>query len=99
MTDFVEMVLACESWQQAHDVSSHLLAQKLIVRAEVMTADKINLLMTTLDEHAETIEAEIKQLLRLEDVQMHKIPLARFNHYTISGTGKKISPAGSVDNE
>jgi hypothetical protein len=86
MTDFVEMVFACESWQQANDVSSHLLAQKLIVRAEVMTADKIHLLMTTLDEYKEDIEAEIKALLKQEEVALHSIPLARFNHYTISGT-------------
>lgn len=90
MQDFVELVFGCESWQQAHDVSSHLLAQKLIVRAEVMTADNINLLMTTATEFTDEIEAEIKQLLKLEEVVLHKIPLARFNHYTISGTGKQV---------
>jgi uncharacterized protein involved in tolerance to divalent cations len=90
MTDFVELVFGCQSWQQAHDISDHLLSKQLIARAEVMTAKEIKLLVTTADEHIESIEAEIKELLQLEEITLHKIPLARFNHYTISGTGKNI---------
>jgi uncharacterized protein involved in tolerance to divalent cations len=90
MADFVELVFGCNSWQQAHEISEHLLSKQLIARAEVMTAKEIKLLMTTATEHIESIESEIKELLRLEEITLHKVPLARFNHYTISGTEKSV---------
>jgi hypothetical protein len=85
MMDLVELVLGCKSWQQAQDVTDYLLRRRLIIRAEALTAHEIKLLLTTTHHHIETIEIELKELLDLEELKLHRIPLARFNHYTISG--------------
>jgi hypothetical protein len=85
MVDFVELVLGCTSWTQAQDVTDYLLRRRLITRAEALTANEIKLLLTTTHHYIEAIEAEVKELLGLEELKLHRIPLARFNHYTISG--------------
>jgi len=92
MIDVVELVLGCKSWQQAQDVTDYLLAQRLIIRAEALTAHEVKLLLTTTHHYIEAIEAEIKHLLGLDTVTLHRIPLARFNHYTISGLELPLKP-------
>jgi hypothetical protein len=92
--DMVELVLGCKSWQQAQDITDHLLSMRLIVRAEALTAQEIKLLLTTTHHYVAAIEEEVKNLLSLDTVSLHSIPLSRFNHYTISGLEQ---PLGVVE--
>ena len=91
MIDVVELVLECVSWQQAQHVSDYLLSRRLVSRIEALSADDIKLLLTTTEHLVDTIRVETETLLQVEQLQLRRIPLARFNHYTISGTELRLN--------
>jgi uncharacterized protein involved in tolerance to divalent cations len=74
MPRFVELVLTCGSWQEAQKIADQLLEQKLISSAEFLKADGIKLLMTTLAELPDAVEAEIKRLHGKKDFTLSRLP-------------------------
>jgi periplasmic divalent cation tolerance protein len=89
---FVELVLTCGSWQEAQKIVDSLLGQKLIACAEFLevksrfqwkgdieTNDEIKLIMTTISDHFDTIEQEIKKLHSYETFVLQQIPITHIN--------------------
>ena len=90
MSDFVEMVLGCGSWQEAQRIADVLLEKRLVARVEMMEvkatdwlkhglgeARKIKLLMESAAENLEKIEHVIKFHQNKESVELYVIPIEK----------------------
>jgi periplasmic divalent cation tolerance protein len=86
-TNFVELFLTCGSWQQAQNIVDHLLEQKLIACAEFIPVkskfwwknkieggDEIKLIMHSIENYFDKIEAEVAKLHSYETFVLLAIP-------------------------
>ncbi len=91
-TDFVEVVLTCKSWQEAHDIADHLLHASLVACVEFLEvqskyrwhgalddAKEVKLIMETVAHHFEKIEAEVAKLHSYETFVLQQIPLTNLS--------------------
>lgn len=88
----VELVLTCASWQEAQRITDALLAGKLVACVEHMEVrsrnwwqgkiednKEIKLIMTTIAEKYDEIEAEIRKHHSYETFVLPMIPIAHLN--------------------
>jgi uncharacterized protein involved in tolerance to divalent cations len=80
-TTFVEVVLTCTSWQQAQTIADQLLEKRLVASAEFIDdthgeASAVKLIMQTMGDRFEAIEAEIRQLHSQVAATMHMVAMA-----------------------
>lgn len=88
MSQPLELVLTCGSWQEAQKIADTLLDQHLVASVEFLKikskywwkrtleqADEIKLIMTSIEAHLETVEAEIKKHHSYETFVLQAIPL------------------------
>jgi len=93
MTDFVELVLTCGSWQEAQRIVDSLLEKRLIACAEFIEikskyhwqgeleeAKEIKLIMESIADNFEKIEAEVAKLHSYETFVLQQIPLTNLSN-------------------
>ena len=89
---FVEVVLTCRSWQEAHRIADELLGQRLVACVEFLEiqskshwhgameeAKEIKLIMETVAHHFEAIEAEVAKLHSYDTFVLQQIPLTNLS--------------------
>ena len=97
MTNFVELVLTCASWQEAQNIADHLLDKKLIACAkflpiqskywwegELAEAKEVMILMESLQSKFAVIETEVGKLHSYKTFVLKSVPLAQLSE---SATG------------
>ena len=90
MTEFVELVLTCGSWQEAQRIADALLKKHLVACAEMMEikskyhwhgkideANEVKLIMETVASNFEKVEAEVKKLHSYDTFVLKQIPVHR----------------------
>ena len=92
-TEFVELVLTCGSWQEAQRIADVLLEKRLVACVEFMEvkskyrwqqtileeATEIKLIMETVAEHFDKIEAEVAKLHSYDAFVLQQIPITRLS--------------------
>ncbi len=91
-TEAVELTLTCGSWQEAQNITDALLTSKLVACVEqieirsqywwqgaVEDAKEIKLVMTSIAEKFEEIEAEVRKHHSYETFVLHMLPIERLN--------------------
>jgi periplasmic divalent cation tolerance protein len=91
-SNFVELVLTCGSWQEAQKITDVLLDQRLVACVEQMEirsknwwqgkvedSKEIKLVMKTVVDNFEKVEAEVKKLHGYETFVLQMIPVAQMN--------------------
>ncbi len=89
---FVELVLTCGSWQEAQRIADELLQQRLIACVEFIEvkskyhwhgkleqAAEIKLIMETVGDKFEKIEAEIAKLHSYTNFVLYAVPIAQIS--------------------
>ncbi len=92
MSEFTELVLTCDSWQEAQRIADALLEKKLIACAEFLEvkskyhwqhqseeAKEIKLIMETVMDHFDKIEAEVAKLHSYETFVLKAIPMVKLS--------------------
>lgn len=92
MTDFIELILTCDSQEEAEKIADSLLAQKLVAcvkfeevksqfrwNGQIELDDEIKLSMTTIADNFEKIEAEVAKLHSYDTFVLQQIPITRLN--------------------
>ena len=90
--DPVELVLTCGSWQEAQKITDALLSKRLVACVEQMEirsknwwqgaiedTKEIKLIMKTLAEKFEAVEAEVKKHHSYETFVLEMIPVSRLS--------------------
>lgn len=88
LPEFVELVLTCASWQEAHKIADALLKAKLVACVEFMEvqskyrwhgqieeAKEIKLIMETVADNFEKVEAEVAKLHSYETFVLQQVPI------------------------
>ncbi|MEO6513092.1 MAG: divalent cation tolerance protein CutA [Candidatus Saccharimonadales bacterium] len=88
--NFVELVVACGSWQEAQKIADVLLEKHLVASVEFMEikskywwklqldeANEIKLIMTSVQKHFEAVEKELKKHHSYETFVLQAIPLVQ----------------------
>src|SRR5437879_4316209 len=91
-SSFVELVLTCGSWQEAQKVADTLLEQKLVACVEMMEikskywwngqldeAKEIKLIMETIADKFEAVEAEVAKLHSYETFVLQMLPITKLS--------------------
>lgn len=91
-TDFVEVVLTCGSWQEAHKIADHLLHKSLVACVEFLEiqskyrwhsaldeAKEVKLIMETVAQHFDKIEKEVAKLHGYDTFVLQQIPLTNLS--------------------
>ena len=89
MADFAELVLTCGSWQEAQRIADSLLEKHLVAcvefieikskswwRNRIEETDEIKLVMQSVAENFEKVEAEVAKLHSYDTFVLQQIPLA-----------------------
>lgn len=89
---FVELVLTCGSWQEAQVIADTLLVKRLVACVEMMevkskyhwqgkveAANEIKLIMQSIADNFEKVEAEVGKLHSYETFVLQQIPLTRIS--------------------
>ncbi|MCA9325141.1 divalent-cation tolerance protein CutA [Candidatus Saccharibacteria bacterium] len=92
MSNPVELVLTCGSWQEAQKIADSLLEQKLIACVEMLDVTsrfawkqsieenkEVKLIMTTAEHLYDHIETEVKKLHSYETFVLQQIPITHLN--------------------
>lgn len=90
--NYIQLLLTCGSWQEAQRIVDHLLEQHLIACAEFIPIksrfqwkdkieqnDEIKLIMQTIDQHFERIEAEVSKLHSYETFVLQAVPVTQLS--------------------
>ena len=90
--NYIELVLSCGSWQEAQRIADHLLQKRLITRAELLpvkskftwkgeleAAEEISLIMLSLREFFDAVEAEVRQLHSYEAFVLRAVPVEQLS--------------------
>lgn len=88
----VELTLTCGSWQEAQNITDALLASKLVACVEqieirsqywwqgaVQDIKEIKLVMTSIAEKFNDVEAEVRKHHSYETFVLHMLPIAHLN--------------------
>src|SRR5665213_2006884 len=91
-SEFVELVLTCGSWQEAQRIVDSLLEQRLIACAEFMEIKskyhwqskleenkEIKLIMESIADNFEKVEAEVAKLHSYETFILQQLPITRLS--------------------
>ena len=91
-TEAVELTLTCGSWQEAQNITNALLASKLVACVEqleirsqywwqgaIEDAKEIKLVMTSIAEKFNDIEAEVRKHHSYETIVLHMLPITHLN--------------------
>ncbi|MDO8336416.1 MAG: divalent-cation tolerance protein CutA [Candidatus Saccharibacteria bacterium] len=91
--NFVELILTCEDQEEAQKIADSLLTQKLVAcvefieiksrfrwKEQIENGDEIKLIMTTIADNYDKIEAEVKKLHSYETFVLQQIPITRLNN-------------------
>lgn len=89
MSQFVELVLSCGSWQEAQKIADSLLEKKLVAcveffetkskywwQGELDTANEVKMIMHSVEHLFDTIEAEVKRLHSYDTFVLKAIPVS-----------------------
>jgi periplasmic divalent cation tolerance protein len=89
MSDFVELVLTCGSWQEAQRIADALLEKRLVACVEMFDikskfhfqdrleeSKEIKLVMKSLDHLFDRVEAEVRQLHSYETFVLEALPVS-----------------------
>ena len=92
MTDFVELVLTCGSWQEAQRIADSLLEKRLVACAEFLEikskswwrnrleeTDEIKLILQSVADNFEKIEKEVARLHSYDTFVLQQIPLTNLS--------------------
>ena len=90
MDNFVELVLTCGSWQEAQRIADALLVKHLVACVEMLEvkskyhwqgkieqADEVKLIMETVADNFDKIEAEVKKLHSYDTFVLQQLPVPR----------------------
>jgi periplasmic divalent cation tolerance protein len=91
-SNFVELVLTCGSWQEAQKIADHLLENRLVACVEFMEirskywwdgkldeAKEIKLIMETIADNFDKVEAALGKLHSYETFVLQMIPIAKLS--------------------
>jgi periplasmic divalent cation tolerance protein len=97
MSDFVEIVLTCGSWQEAQSITDALLEKKLVACVEQMEVRsknwwqgsvedsvEVKLSMLSIAEKYDAIEAVVREFHSYETFVLKQIPVTRLNEDAIT---------------
>ncbi len=89
---FVEVILTCGSWQEAHVIAETLLHQRLVACVEFLEVEssyrwkeaieqtkEIKLIMETVAHHFEAIEREVAKVHSYDTFVLQQIPLTNLS--------------------
>lgn len=89
MTEFIELVLTCDSWQEAQKIADVLLEQHLVACVESLEVrsknwwqgrleqgTEVKLIMQSLAANFKKVEQHVKQLHSYEVPALHALPIA-----------------------
>jgi periplasmic divalent cation tolerance protein len=92
MPNFVELFLTCASWQEAQRIADSLLEKHLVACVEFMEvksryhwhgrieeSDEIKLIMETVADNFDKIEAEVAKLHSYDTFVLEQIPLTNLS--------------------
>lgn len=92
MANFVELALTCGSWQEAQKITDALLQRKLVAcveqieirsknwwQGQIEDSKEIKLIMTTVAEKYEAIEAEIRKHHSYDTFVLAALPISHLN--------------------
>jgi periplasmic divalent cation tolerance protein len=101
--NFVEMMLTCGSWQEAQAIADALLEKRLIACAEFIeikskyhwqnrleNGNEIKLIMQTIAEKFDTIEAEVAKLHSYETFVLQALPVSHISKAAETWLTKEI---------
>lgn len=90
--EFVELVLTCGSWQEAHKIADHLLHKSLVACVEFLEvqskyrwhgaldeAREIKLIMETVAHNFDAIEQAVAQLHSYDTFVLQQIPVTNLS--------------------
>lgn len=106
--NFVELVLTCGSWQEAQRIADALLEKHLVACVEMMEikskyhwqgkideADEVKLIMETVAENFDIVEAEVKKLHSYDTFVLQQIPVTRVSGIAAKWWENESSPERS----
>ena len=92
MSQFVELVLTCGSWQEAQRITDALLNKHLVACVEMIDikskyhwqgkveeANEVKLIMETVAANFDKVEAEVKKLHSYETFVLQQLPIDRLS--------------------
>jgi uncharacterized protein involved in tolerance to divalent cations len=92
VSDFVELVLTCGSWQEAQRIADSLLEKRLVACVEFLEikskswwrnrleeTDEIKLIMQSVADHFEKVEKEVTKLHSYDTFVLQQIPLTNLS--------------------
>ena len=90
--EFVELVLTCSSWQEAHKIADYLLQESLVACVEFLEVQskyrwhgeldesrEIKLIMETVAHNFDMIEREVTKLHSYDTFVLQQIPLTNLS--------------------
>lgn len=111
MSQFVELVLSCGSWQEAQKIADSLLEKKLVAcieffeakskywwQGELETANEIKMIMHSAEHLFQAVETEIKKLHSYETFVLQAIPVAHVSQDALHWLQKELSNGEKQDN-
>ena len=103
MQQFVELVLTCGSWQEAQKITDALLQGRLVACIEqlevrskswwqdaIEDSKEIKLIMKTVAEKFEAIEAEVKKHHSYETFVLEMLPIIKLNEDAASWLSETV---------
>jgi periplasmic divalent cation tolerance protein len=89
---FVQMVLTCGSWQEAHELAEHLLEKRLVACVEMLEiksrywwkhrledANEIKLIMESVADNFAGVEAELKNIHTYDTFVLQAVPITQLS--------------------
>lgn len=103
MADFVELVLTCGSWQEAQRIADALLEKRLVACVEFLEIkskyrwqgkleenNEIKLIMESIADNFEKVEAAVTKLHSYETFVLQQIPITRLSKQAEAWTVEEL---------
>lgn len=107
-SEFVELVLTCGSWQEAQHITDALLEKHLVACVEMVNitskyhwqgkveeANEVKLIMETVAENFDAVEAEAKKLHSYETFVLQQLPVSRLSAAAAEWWRNEAAPGGT----
>jgi periplasmic divalent cation tolerance protein len=104
-TNAVQLTLTCGSWQEAQNVTDALLGSKLVACVEqlevrsknwwqgaIEDSKEIKLIMTSIAEKFDDIEAEVRKHHSYDTFVLHMLPVEKLNDEAVAWLHSIIAP-------
>lgn len=103
MTQYVELVLSCGSWQEAQKIADSLLEKKLVACVEFFetksqywwqggreSANEVKMIMHSAEHLFEPVEAEVKKLHSYDTFVLQALPVSHVSQDAVRWLNKEL---------